>query len=254
MIKYILATITLLASIPCWSQETGMRFSVNIPTIEQEATSIWKTINDIEFFEKQGYTINLPKDKLIDSLIIKSKKGTFGNIDYSSIYGLLESKIFSESDYLLALAEVQEQEQLINRMILQIDSLKKFWDWDFGMHKNYAVVFTLYGSGGSYDPTSGTVTLFATKDGGFKNYRNPSNTIIHEIVHIGIENSIVQKYNLPHTLKERIVDAIVFLLFNDLLPEYKIQNMGDTKIDDYLKDKTDINNLGKILGDFKEKS
>jgi hypothetical protein len=32
-------------------------------------------------------------------------------------------------------------------MILQLDSLKNFWNWDFKMYENYAVVFTLYGSG-----------------------------------------------------------------------------------------------------------
>jgi len=67
------------------------------------------------------------------------------------------------------------------------------------------------------------------------NYDNPANTIIHEIVHMGIEKSIIQKYNLSHGLKERIVDTIVYVLFGEFLPEYKVQNMGDTKIDKFLK-------------------
>lgn len=252
LIKIVLFVIMLLGSILCWSQETPKKVSINIPTIEQEATSIWRTIKDIEFFEKQGYNINLPKNEIIDSLIIKSKHGTFGNLDYSSIYDLLELKIFNKSDYQLALENVREQEQLISKMILQLDSIKNFWNWDFKMYENYAVVFTLYGSGGSYDPATGTVTLFATKEGNFKLYTNPANTIIHEIVHIGIEESIAQQYNLPHALKERIVDKIVLLLFNDLLPEYKIQNMGGSHIDKYLKDEDDIKNLNIILKDYNE--
>lgn len=247
VIKKVLIIPILLFSISCWSQKTQEKISVNIPTIEQEATSIWRTINDIVFFEQQGYNISLPNCELIDSMILKSKNGTFGNLDYSSIYELLELQVFNKSDYQLALEKVQAQKQLLNGMIQQIDALKNAWGWDFKMHENYSVVFTLYGSGGSYDPTSGTITLLATKEGDFKNYKNPSNTIIHEIIHIGIEKSIVQKYNLPHPLKERIVDKIVFLLFNDILPEYRIQNMGDSYIDDYLKDKSDIENLNKIL-------
>lgn len=250
--KKVIIAIILLTSISCWSQELKKNISISIPTIEQEATSIWRTINDIEFFEKQGYNISLPNSELIDSMIIKSKNRTFGNVDYSLIYNLLELKVFNPSDYQLALEKVQKQEELINGIIQQIDSLKNAWDWDFKIYENYAVVFTLYGSGGSYDPLTGAITLFATKGGNFKNYKNPSNTIIHEIVHLGIEESIVQKYDLPHPLKERIVDKIVFLLFNDLLPDYKIQNMGGTYIDKLLKEKGDIKNLSKILENYNE--
>lgn len=247
--KEVLLAILVCVSIISWSQEIPRRISISIPTIEQEATSIWRTINDIDFFEKHGYSIYLPKGDLIDSLLIKSKSKTFSNFDYSSIYELLQSDIYSKQDYLLALNKVKEQEQLINSIILQLDSLKETWNWDFKMFESYDVVFTLYGSGGSYDHTEGKVTLFATEEGNFKMYNNPINTIIHEIVHIGTEKSIIQQYNLPHAIKERIVDKIVFLLFSDLLKEYRIQDMGDSCIDSYLKEKKDIQNISKILED-----
>ncbi len=252
IIKNILLIIILLNSVSCYSQKTQKKFSINIPTIDQEASSIWRTIYDIEFFEKQGYEINLPDNKRIDSLIVKSKNGTFNNLDYSSIYELLKSEVFNNNDYQLAFKRVEEREQLINRIIQQIDSLKNIWNWDFKIFEAYTVVFTLYGSGGSYDPATGTVILFTTKEGNFKKYKDPSCTIIHEIVHIGIEESIVQQYNLPHSLKERIVDKIVFLLFRDLLPEYKVQNMGSSKIDEYLNERNDITNLNKILENYSQ--
>ena len=115
------------------------------------------------------------------------------------------------------------------------------------MLKHYEVIFTLYGSGGSYDPQTGLITLFTTKEGKFKKYQNPANTIIHEIVHIGMEHSLVQKYNLAHGLKERIVDTFVFLMFGELLPEYTIQNMGDPGIDEHLRNKEDLKALNTIL-------
>lgn len=40
LIKIVLFVIMLLGSILCWSQETPKKVSINIPTIEQEATSI----------------------------------------------------------------------------------------------------------------------------------------------------------------------------------------------------------------------
>ena len=250
--SYTLIVVTLFVSSSCWSQEKGIRFSVHIPTIKQEATSIWRTINDIKFFEAQGYQINLPKDRLIDSLILKSKNGAFGNEDFALIYELLESKIYHKNNYLAALKKVNEQKQLICKIIHQIKSIKSSWNWEFKLFEHYKVIFTLYGSGGSYDPDSGIVTLFTTKEGEFKNYINPSNTIIHEIVHMGIEKSIVQKYDLSHVLKERVVDKIVFLLFRKFLPEYKIQNMGKTQLDALLKNKQDIKKLNLILAKMNE--
>lgn len=247
LIKLLIVAGIFMNSVAGWSQENGMRFTINIPTTNQEATSVWRTINNIQFFEKQGYSIILPKDDRVNELIRKSKNGGFGNAEYSTIMEMLESGAYQKNDYHAAYNKVKEQELLINSMIERIDTMKNNWDFDFRMFDIYAVVFTLYGSGGSYDPDTGTLMLFTSKEGNFKNYHNPSNTIIHEIVHIGIEESIVQKYNVPHTLKERIVDKMVFLLFGDLLPDYQIQNMGDTVIDDLLKNKDDIANLNRIF-------
>jgi len=226
----LLLVVFSITGLSCKSQTLESRIEIVQPTIEQEATSIWRTINDITFFEKQGYTINLPKHSLIDSLITKSKNGTFGNEDFTAIYTLVETKVFDKKNYELAIQKVTNQTELINNLIYVIDSSKSEWDWKFNMFDKYRIIFTLYGTGGSYDPVEGTITLLTNKEGGFMNYKNPANTIIHEITHMGMEYSIVRKYNIADGLKERIVDTFVYLMFKEKLPEYKIQNMGDNKI------------------------
>jgi len=245
LINSILIALLVFSSYK--SEERREGFSFDIPSIEQEASSIWRTIKDIEFFEKQGYIVKLPDDELIDSLIVKSKNGTFSNNDFSSIYQLLESKVYNESDYKLALEKVNEQKQLISNIIHQIELSKRSFNWEFKMFKDYKVILTLYGSGGSYNQDTGWVTLFTTKEGDFKNYKNPANTIIHEIVHIGMEKSIIQKYKVSHILKERVVDTFVSLFFGEVLPDYKIQSMGETEIDEHLKEKSDLKNLHLIF-------
>lgn len=50
---------------------------------------------------------------------------------------------------------------------------------------------------------------------------NKLTTIIHEIVHMGIENTIVKRYNLSHSEKEYVVDMICSEYLK--LPKYKIQ-------------------------------
>ncbi len=232
------------------SQESNAQITVSVPSTEEEATSIWRTINDIQFFDRMGYTVNLPEDERIDALVVKSKEGKFGNRDYEAIYALLESDVFHERDYLAAFEKVKNREPAIRRMILRLDTLGRSCDWDFKMFDHYNVVLTLYGSGGSYDSNTGKITLFATPDGGFKMYADPANTIIHEIVHMGIEASIVQKYNVPHALKERVVDDMVLILFGDTLPEYRVQNSGDPGIDRYLRSKDDLKNLDMMIKDY----
>lgn len=244
--------ISMICSI-CESNPKISRIEIVQPTIEQEATSIWRTINDITFFENQGYTINLPKHSLIDSLIRKSKNGTFGNEDFASIYTLIETEIFDKEIYESAIQKVTNQTELINDLISVIDASKNEWDWKFNMFDKYRIIFTLYGTGGSYDPDNGTITLLTNKKGDFMNYKNPANTIIHEITHMGMEYSIVRKYNVSHGLKERIVDTFVYLMFKEKLPEYKIQNMGDNKIDKYLNKKEDINYLNATVSEFVNK-
>ena len=242
--------ILAMISICCRSQPAASRIVFEAPTLEQEATSIWRTINDFAFLEKQGYQINLPQDSLIDLLITKSKQGTFGNEDFATIYQLLESKHFNQSDYDVAIAQVKEQAGLLNSFLQTINAKRSNWDWDFKMFDQYPIVLTLYGSGGSYDPDEGTVTLLTTREGRFMNYASPAPTIIHEIAHMGMEYSIVRKHELPHGLKERIVDTFVYLMFKEELPEYRIQQMGDQRIDAYLSEPSDINSLDAILSKF----
>lgn len=248
--KLFFILIFLITSSSCKSQSSTSSIEILQPTVEQETTSIWRTINDIAFFEKQGYRIHLPKDPLIDSLIIKSKKGNFGNEDFSTIYTLVETKIFDQKNYEQATQKVQNQVGLIDTLVSEIDSNKNQWDWNFKMFDTYRVIFTLYGTGGSYNPDEGTITILTTKEGGFMNYKDPANTIIHEITHMGMEYSIVRKYDLSHGLKERIVDTFVYLMFHEKLPEYTIQNMGNNKIDTHLKSQDDIDSLNAIVAKF----
>jgi len=249
----LLLLVFSLSNLSCKSQTQDSRIEIIQPTIEQEATSIWRTINDIEFFEKQGYNINLPKDSLIDALITKSKNGTFGNEDFPTIYSLVETKVFEQKNYEQAIQKVGNEINFLNNLINEIDDKKSSWDWEFNIFDKYKVVFTLYGTGGSYDPDEGTITLLTNKEGGFMKYKNPAYTIIHEISHMGMEYSIVQKYSLTHGLKERLVDTFVYLTFKEKLPNYKIQNMGDGNIDKYLNKKKDIESLNSIINEFVKK-
>lgn len=96
-----------------------------------------------------------------------------------------------------------------------------------------------------YDPDSGKIVILTTKEGSFKR-SNPAHTPIHEIIHIDIEENIVNRFNLTHKEKERLVDLIVLKKFDDILPDYQIQSFGDSRIDPYITSEA-LDNLPQII-------
>lgn len=244
----LLVFVSIFAHSSCVAQNTG-RIIITAPSIEQEATSIWRTINYVDFLISQGYNYALPDHPSIQALVEKSQMGQFGNEDYPTIYSLLESGLYQESQYATALENVYAEEELIKELIQQVIRKKESWYWDFKVYEEYNIVFTLYGSGGSYDPDNGTITLFTNPEGQFKRYKSPVNTIIHEFIHLGIEESIIQQYQLSHVYKENLVDQMVYLLFKKELPDYKIQPMGDGRVGKLVQRRKDVVRLAeKVSG------
>ena len=98
--------------------------------------------------------------------------------------------------------------------------------WNFYIPENYTVTLTLYGMGGSYEyrKGNGKVILFTKEDGTFGR-ESPLATIIHEMVHIGIEQNIILKYDLPQPVKERIVDKFMEFHFKGNLVQ-GVQDAG----------------------------
>ena len=224
------------------------RINVIIPTAEEEANYVWRNLQDMAFFEKHNYTVSLPEGTLIDTLVAKSKSNRLSPKDYESLETFMKTNVYQKSDYQKGYEKIIKQSDLINKMVNQLSNCKH--KWNFKTFDLYDVNLTLYGTGGSYNPDNGSIILFTRSDGTFKQNKNPANTLIHEITHIGIEASIIAKYQVGHALKERIVDKFVILNFEELLPEYRIQNMGDTRIDPFLVKKEDLENLDLIVEKF----
>lgn len=230
--------------ISCYGRSQN-RVVVNIPTADSESEYIWRTIQDIKFFEEKNYQVSLPQGSLIGDLKVKSKLGNLTNEDYERLKVFVQDSVYDEADYQKGYEKIENELELINRMIDKISQSN--YNWNFKEFNTYQVNLTLYGPGGSYNPDEGSVLIFTTINGRFKNYDNPANTIIHEITHIGIEEAIVNKYDISHALKERIVDTFVFLNFGEYLPDFRIQDMGDKRTDLYLKTKEDLKNLDNFV-------
>ncbi len=224
------------------------RVTIQIPSLQQETDYVWQTIRDIRFFEQHNYAVSLPAGQLIESLLQKSRSNQLTDDDYIGLQVFMQNDVYQAADYLSGSQKINANLPLINRMINQISDGRR--NWDFKEFENYQVRLTLYGPGGSFDPDNGSILIFTSPEGGFKQYKNPANIIIHEVVHIGIEHSIVQKHGVPHGLKERIVDTFVLLNFHEMLPAYRKQPMGDQRLDAMLTSQDDLNDLASIIEQF----
>jgi len=217
---------------------------VNTPTLEEEMNYIWRNLEDILFFEKNNYQVAFPKLQLLESLKEKAQKGELSSHDFEQLKSDFKDSVYHVNDYQKGLLKVSQSLPILQQMLDQIQQLKL--NWPFQLHPQYCVRLTLYGPGGSYDPSSGEIILYTTLSGDFKQYENPANTIIHEIVHMGIEQSIIAKHQVPHAMKERIVDHFVLLNFKDLLPGYRLQEMGDRRVDPIMK-ASELKNLDQNI-------
>ena len=210
-------------------------------TAKQEAEMVWYFIGNIKFLQKHGYRLSLPQNELIQILIERSKNDDLDKKDFEKLPKLISEKNYNKNDYSAGIDNIKKVLPEIEGIFSKFEEFNR--KWDFKIFKEYKLFLTLYGAGGSYEPDKGEITILTTKTGEFKRGINPIGTIIHEFVHIGIEERIIQKYNISHIIKERIVDKFVSANFKDILPNYSIQNFGDITIDKYLEDRNCWENL-----------
>ena len=247
---FLFTLLMLVAFAPhhVFSKSKTNRFHVEIPTAQQEADSVWRTIIDISFFEQHGYSVNLPVHPLVGSLLEKSRNNQLSDQDYAKLQQVFTDQIYKPDQYTKSVAVVKSVLPKANKALNSI--LKMDLKWPFKSFDRYDIQLTLYGSGGSYRPETGAIILFTNPQGGFKNYKDPINTIVHETVHIGIEDSIVQDLNLTHAMKEQAVDVFVKVAFPKELPEYRIQQMGTKNLTDVVDSIDDLANFKVIIADF----
>lgn len=103
-----------------------------------------------------------------------------------------------------------EQEILDNWQKVSEKIEKVYKETNLNFPNELEIQLTCYGMGGSYRLPK-KVILLATKF-------HPLATIVHELIHLIIENWI-QKYKINQAQKERIVDLFMSRYFGDLFPD-----------------------------------
>lgn len=154
----------------------------------------------LPWYEELGYAPRFPKN--IDPKADSLKK----------IYVALEGE-YDEKQYKKAAREIASNfHKIEDNFYLKLQEL-----CGLKIKKNYKLILTRYGVGGSYSLPNKIIYNIEMK-------YSSVNTILHEIIHLAIE-PYIKKYQIQQNKKERIVDLILTSK-TIALPGYKMQKRG----------------------------
>jgi len=208
-------------------------------TPDEEFQQIKRTIRRKDFYEQKGYTFVLPESAILREPIPPEQEDEAFEIFVQSEY--------DKGFYVPGMSAMESKRGVVASACRTFSEWHN--EWGFFVPETYNIRLTRYGSGGSYNPNTGDIVMLTTRDGMFKRGANPAHTVIHEATHIGLEKDFVREWGLTHEQKERLVDLVVAQHFSNLIPEYKLQSLGDTSIDGFLT-LEDMASLDKQLGAF----
>jgi hypothetical protein len=187
------------------------------------------TLQRMPFFRQNGYSVALPADAAFEALA--DAGAPVPDADRARLREVFTKEVYREADFAAGLRALDGAASVFRQVFPIFASFAT--KWGFKVFPRYEVLLTLYGPGGSYDAERGRVTLFTTTDGKFKR-ANGVEVIVHEMVHIGIEEVIVERFGLEHWEKEGLVDRMCAIGLRTALPGYVVQAKGMEKFDQFV--------------------
>jgi hypothetical protein len=194
---------------------------VDLNTPEEEKERILNVLNKLEWYLKWSYmnSIIFPDEEVFqqlrglslplteaDILLIESAKR---RIDEILVAGGLDS-----TELMKAQGNEFSQYREVMKEVLQVfRHLQQLWG--FFIPKEYQVKISRFGTFGSYNVEKCRILVRVVK----ALLNKPLETLIHESIHIGIEECIVKKYDLNQLEKEVVVDLLC-TQFRRLIPEF----------------------------------
>ena len=156
---------------------------------------------------KYSYEMFIPNDDRIREMFEQPKLTEQQIQHYHDIF---VNEIYKLSDLTHKDADINSAIQMFQNMIeTKIKPLLPAWN---AKMPKILTIECEYGRGAGYESGDNATIMFRMSNDNRKDY-GIYLLLMHEFVHILIEEQIIGKYNVPHDLKERIVDIIGQELF-----------------------------------------
>lgn len=228
------------------NNQSANKIIVRAQTADEEFQYLMNVLGKMDFYNQHGYKIPIPDHPFF--LNISNNLDLLKSLDIEEARNIFTKEVYNPAFFENGLKTVNKNIELVEKAIKKME---KWENWKFKLFPTYQVKLTAYGPGGSYDFNEGNI-IMKTKENGEFSRVVPQHTIVHEIIHIGIEESIVKKFELTHVEKEGLVDSVCANYFGDLLIDYVVQDRGDKKVFN-LVSKGDILELPEIIKEYKKK-
>ncbi|KKP24835.1 MAG: hypothetical protein SZ59_C0001G0153 [candidate division TM6 bacterium GW2011_GWF2_28_16] len=240
--------INLFALTFCFNLNATPEMLVQVPTKEEAFEITAYYIKSLPWFINNGYKdyITLPEHEEFKKIYQDVEK--IPNYNFENLRNIFYTEIYNPKDYKKGSQVVQNAVNTIDTKLFEkLKILNK--NWGFDIKPKYFIELTLYGTGGAYwEPAS--KIIIKTGKNGITSYYIPQ-SIIRHIIHIGIENNIVKKYNLTQKEKERVVALICSIYLKDILTYIKDpDHLVDYNIDPFINEKVITENLPKAIEDY----
>ncbi|NGX49270.1 MAG: hypothetical protein K940chlam5_00868 [Candidatus Anoxychlamydiales bacterium] len=223
------------------------RITIRPESKEEGFNDLKYFIENLEHYIKNGYPVILPQNDKLKILCDNPKLLLIFEEFYKSLFN---KEIYDVSFYLKDLKEIFLAQSILEEAAKKLQILNK--NWGFKIFKKYEIVLSLSGADVRYKAEKDQIIyLVLPKD--IKRAKPCFEIIIHEMVHVGVDNMIVREYNLNYYEKERLVDLICMIYLKALLPHYSEQPIEDKSIDEYITEDTILNNLPLAIAKFVEK-
>jgi hypothetical protein len=218
-----------------------IKLNIRPQTIKEEYHYLWWLLGEIPFLKENNYTFEFPEHPTFLKLAEISPK--CNKKRKNELFNLFKEEVYDPDFFKNGIITLKSYRQIFDKAIPRFIEMNQ--KWGFKIFPKYDILLTRYGVGGNYYPGQGIVIIMADIDGNFKKF-DPLETMIHEIIHIGIGENITDHFKLTHWEEERIVDLICILKFKDILPKYPLQEKSSKKIDSYIKS-VSIDQLPKAI-------
>ena len=197
-----------------------------------------RVVKKLDWYREHGYGPRLPAAEVVEACIRAIASDAEGGVCAS-----WERKVYEPGVFDAPLRALEAEKPIIEAGTEKLRRLAE--TWSFYLPDAIEILVTRYGVGGSYRRQEGQVLLRISEDGGLK---TPAVKAIHEIVHIGVEQSIVEAHALPHDEKEAVVDGIIVA---HVFPDYAVQDRSNADLVKIVK-RNVLGNLPEIVGEWKK--